>query len=60
MNDGDNKSAFTRVLDIDRQSKTDVCAFVDSRLAIVQRVADIHLRHFAERLDNRVADEVGK
>ena len=60
MNHGDNKTAFTRVLDIDRQSKTDMCALVDSRLAIVERVADIHLRHFAECLDNRVADEVGK
>ena len=36
MDDGDNKSAFTRVLDIDRQSKTDVCTLVDSRLAIVE------------------------
>ena len=60
MNHGDNKTAFTRVLDIDRQSKTDMCALVDSRLAIVERVADIHLRHFAECLDNRVADEVRK
>ena len=60
MNDGDNKTAFTCVLNIDRQSKTDVCTLVDSRLAIVQRVADIHLRHFAECLDNRVADEVRK
>ena len=60
MNHGDNKTAFTRMLDIDRQSKTDVCALIDGRLAIAQRVADIHLRHFAERLDNRIADEVGK
>ena len=36
MNHGDNKTAFTCVLDIDRQSKTDVCALIDSRLAIVE------------------------
>ena len=36
MDHGDNKTAFTRVLNIDRQSKTDVCALVDSRLAIVE------------------------
>ena len=36
MNHWDNKTAFTRVMDIDRQSKTDVCALVDSRLAIVE------------------------
>ena len=36
MDHGDYKAAFTRVLNIDRQSKTNVGAFVDSWLAIVE------------------------
>ena len=61
MDDGDLEGVIAlRVCHVDRQAEADVRELFDGGLAALEGVAHVEVGHLAQRLHQRVADEVGE